>query len=344
MKRAAAFFIILILFLTTGCLPVEEEVLPAPALSIPEAEVYNVIAAEIGDVVLYKDLRAVLVHAREEILTFPMNGILFDIAHVSVGDYVETGDILIELDRKAFIRELEQITRELEMAELRLKQLEEMFAFERRRASILGYTADTLSYYRSHDEITGWIDITKIRIRNIEEELERRVLRATMDGYVTYLHRFSQGDVTVADVRMAVIADVTETVFLVTEEEALTLNYGDEVELKIQREMYPGVVINPKEFNISENRSENEVFIQIHDGYEYGFTTSTSGILRVVIQTAKDVLSIPHSSLNTYNGRYFVFVVEDGLRVLRYIEVGLIGNTFVEITGGLQYGDLVILG
>ena len=347
MKKAILIVLVIIgiltLILLSGCLPVEEEILPTPTLSIPEPEIFRTLPVDRGDVVLYRDMRAVLVPAREEILSFPMNGILFDKVHVRIGDFVSVGDILIELDRKAYIDELEQITRDLEMAQLRLKQLREMHNINLQRAEILGYKLDMISYNRQHDNLTGQIEVLKIRKENVKDELERRILRATMDGYVTMVHRFNEWDRSVADLRMVTIADVTETVFLVTGIGVEYLKPGDEVMISIRQESHYGIVIDPEKHNITANRSDNEAYILVHEGYQYGFTTTTSGMTRVIIETAKDVLHLPINTVYQFHDRAYVFIVEDGLRVLRNITTGLKGNTAIEVTGGLEQGELVII-
>ena len=345
MRKATLFILISVLLslLLVGCLPIEEEVLPAPTLLVPEPDIFRTIPVEIGDVVLYQDLRTVLVAAREEVLSFPMNGILIDTVHVRLGDAVEEGDILIELERSAYLQELERVSRELEMAKVSLRQLDEMHSQRTRWAQLTNTSVDTFSYRRQRDDISHRIEVINIQINNLEDELERRVLRASMDGYVTFLHRVNEGDVTIAEARMVAIADIAETVFLVSDSGAQLLSIGDIVDITIRPDVYQGVVIDPVEHNITANRGEFEAFILIQEGFQYGFTTRTSGLLRVIINTAENVLTIPERALHTFEGHSFVFVLEDDLRVMRSVEVGLIGNFDVEIIGGLAEGELVII-
>ena len=326
----------------TGCLPVEEGPLPVPTLAAPAPVVFDTVTVEVGDVVLYRDLRANFVPAREESLSFPMNGILIHGVNVRVGDFVREGDIIIELERDTYVRELEQTTRDLEMAQVNLRQLEENHALNLHSAWLTGTPVDMLGYTRRHDEYSHQIDVLNIKIENIEGELERRVLRATMDGYVVSLRRITEGDVTVADQQLAVIADVTETVFLISDDGANLLYMGEVVQMTVRDEVYYGVVIDPVEYNITANRSQYEAFILIRDGLQYGFTTSCVGNIHVVLDTAPEVLVVPTRTIQRYEERTFVFVLEDGLRTLRDVEVGLVGNTYVEIISGLEVGELVI--
>jgi hypothetical protein len=146
-----------------------------------------------------------------------------------------------------------------------------------------------------------------------------------------------------ADRQMAIIADVAETVFMVGGDDADLLQFGDVVEIDMRTDVHTGVVINPVEHNITANRRDNEAFIIIQDGYRYGFTNRSSGMIRVIIDYVEENLRIPIAALNTYEDRTFVFVMQDGLRVIRDVEVGLIGNNFVEILNGLESGELVLV-
>jgi len=339
-KRLYCLFFIIILL--TGCLPVEEPFLPVPTLTVPEPILYTTEPVDLGEVVLFRDLRAGFVPAREEILSFPMNGVLFSNVNVRVGDFVYEGDVIVELEKSSYVRDLEQAIRALEMAEVNLRQLEETHALNLQRERILGTPVDMISYARRHDGYSHQIDILNIQIENLEYELERRVLRASTDGYVTTLRRLNEGDVTVADQQIATIADVTETIFIVSGDGAELLEIGDVVELTVRQEVYYGVIIDPQTYNIMADRYDYEAYVLIPDGHQYGFTTASFGNIRVVLDALDDVISVPRDAVHLYNERAFVFVLEEGLRMLRDIEVGLVGNASVEIRSGLELGELVI--
>ena len=112
--------------------------------------------------------------------------------------------------------------------------------------------------------------------------------------------------------------------------------------MTVRDETYYGIVIDPVEYNITANRSEYEGFILIRDGLQYGFTTSCVGNIHVVLDTAPEVLVVPSRVIHRYEDRTFVFVLEDGLRSLRDVEVGLVGNVYVESISGLEAGEQVI--
>jgi len=344
MKKTTLYAVIILKFLLlSACLPLEEDVLPAPALSVPAPDIFNTVQVAVGDVVLFQDLRTMLVPARQEVLSFDVSGLLIDRVNVKMGDAVKKGDILFELERGHYEQELRQATRELEMVKLRLRQLDERQVHIRERARLLKTEVDTISYQRQHDDLTHQIDLINLKIQNHRNELERRVLRASMDGYVTFLQRFHSWERTTAGSNMVTISDMTETVFIVTESGARLLNIGDTVNVLIRPDEYEGIVIDPAAHNITANRSDFEAFILIHEGYQYGFTTATSGVIRVVLDKTENVLFVPNYVINTYKDRTFVYVLEDDLRTLRDVKVGLVGNHVSEILGGLEAGEVIIV-
>ncbi len=64
--------------------------------------------------------------------------------------------------------------------------------------------------------------------------------------------------------------------------------------------------------------------------------------VRVVVDRADDVLSVPSSSVTTAGGRTTVTVLENGREVVTPVEVGVRGDTMTEIRSGLREGDEVV--
>jgi len=341
-KVIYSLLISVLLFGLPGCLPEEESILPIPTLSAPNPAFFDTDAVTIDDVVYFRDLRVTQVPARVETLSFPMNGILIDSVNVRVGDFVNQGDIIVELERGSYQRELEQAITNLEIAEVNLRQLEEAHELNLDRAWITEVPVDMVSFTRQQDALNHQIDVLNIRISNLEYELERRVLRASMDGYVTSVINFTEGDVTIADRRMATIADVTEIIFMVSGEDAELLDIGEEVEITVGSDILLGVVIDPLEYNITADRTDYEAYIIVRDGHHYGLTGASSGTIHIIFDVVENVLVVPTRTIHIYNDRIFVIVLEEGLPILRDIDAGLIGNTFTEVLGGLELGDLVV--
>jgi len=341
-KRAGCLLLILVLLSLSSCLPVEEAALPAPTLSVPVPLFYITDPATVEDVVYYQVLRARFVPTREEVLFFPMNNLLIYRVNVRLGDFVREGDVILELDRSSYLQELEEIIKDIESARVGLRQLEEIHALNLQRWTLMERPVDMIGYIRRHEHYNYQIDVLTIRMDNIEAELERRLLRASMDGYVAFIRSFNPGDLTVAGQRVVEIADITEAVFMVSGDGANLLSVDDVVNITVQGELYYGVVVDPIEHGITADRSDHEAYIMIQGGHGYGFTTGTMGSVQVVFDIAKEVLAVPTNSVTVYGNRAFVFVLEEELRVLRDIQVGLVGNSLTEVVSGVEEGELIV--
>jgi HlyD family secretion protein len=64
---------------------------------------------------------------------------------------------------------------------------------------------------------------------------------------------------------------------------------------------------------------------------------------RLVLETRRDVLKVPRGPFLEALGERQAYVVEDGVAVLRPIEVGSVSVTEVEIAGGLEAGEQIVL-
>ena len=57
----------------------------------------------------------------------------------------------------------------------------------------------------------------------------------------------------------------------------------------------------------------------------------------------EQVLFLPKKAVNKADDKYYVYVAdENGMRQVKWIEVGVFGDNLVEIVGGLEEGDKVI--
>lgn len=63
----------------------------------------------------------------------------------------------------------------------------------------------------------------------------------------------------------------------------------------------------------------------------------------VIITNITDTLAVPIQSVTTYKGKQVVYVMEGGKPVPRAVQTDLYSTKFVQITGGLKEGDLILL-
>ncbi len=64
--------------------------------------------------------------------------------------------------------------------------------------------------------------------------------------------------------------------------------------------------------------------------------------VRLVVDELSSVITVPSGALHTLNGKDYVFVVEEGKAVMRYVTRGADNDSVTVITEGLGKGDVVI--
>ena len=338
------FIPIFFLFFLSSCFNVAdyEVYLPPPVLSAPEPAFYRTVTAAVGNVELFRDLNFTNVAAREETLFFHVNDLFINNIYVNVGDMVQAGDIIADLDISDIERRLERSRRDEEFALLRLNQHEELHGHNMRRM-LMGGRIDEAAYLERRRDLQIQLEILRIESEHLRNEKERRVLRAGMDGMVTSVMRYMEGDLSNKSQPVATISDQRQSVFMSNNIDAVAmLEKGSLHEIVVRREIFTAEVLDPEIMYVARN-DPNEVYLAIIDENTPLFPVRASGMVRIVLDEAIDVVYVPSGAIHKIDGRIFVFVLEDGIRVLREVEIGLEGSTNTEIKNGLKPGEIVII-
>jgi multidrug efflux pump subunit AcrA (membrane-fusion protein) len=260
--------------------------------------------------------------------------------YVSVGDTVTRGQVLAELDRTSIRQQLESAEKERIWTELYLRQLEEAHALDVLQAEVTGQAADDSAYRQQRAEYENDLEMNRIKTEYLQFEDERRLLRSNMDGTVSAVMNFRQGDTSTADQRVATVADQTQSIFSVRGTDIDLLEVGQQYELRVNNVEYLAEVIDP---SIVNRYMEDEAYLQVIDSEGIAFNSRSYGTLHVVLDGVTDVLKLPLMAVNTANERVFAYVLADGMRTIRDIEVGLKGTVDYEIISGLTTDDVVII-
>ena len=71
---------------------------------------------------------------------------------------------------------------------------------------------------------------------------------------------------------------------------------------------------------------------------------SASGTVDLLLEEKKDVLIAPAAAVRAVGEESYVFMLEDGLRVMRAVEIGMSNGKETEIVSGLTEGEEIISG
>jgi multidrug efflux pump subunit AcrA (membrane-fusion protein) len=341
MKKIPFIFISLILFTSCFTLPVEETVPPPPFLHTPGSAAFRTVEVRRGTVRRFIDMTANYVPAQEEALSFAIGGEYISAVYVDIGDIVEAGDILAELDRTVYQDELERLARDEEWTRLNLAQLDDRYELRLEEALVTGVQADEAAYYDERSGLTMQLETIRLRKEYLEFEDERRVLRAGLSGMVMSAIAWSEGMQSVADRNIFTIADQSMSVFMVRGPDTVHMEMGAVYDITIQWEPYSAVVVDAEAMGIARAR-EGETYLMLVGEEPAVLSSRTFATVHLTLDAVEDVLFVPFTAVRKANARIFVYVLENGIRTIRDVEIGLEGNLVTEIVSGLQEGELII--
>jgi len=315
-------------------LPIEDQPLPPPIVHAPETRAPRTAAVMRGDVIRHLNLFANYIPAWSERLFFDIHGHRIMGAYKDIGDYVEEGDVLATLYWPDITTLFEYATRREEWLQLDLSQLE-----RRRRAGAI----ERDFYQAERARLTREIEILTMELEYLTRQNQRRYLLSPINGIVTQIVVFTEGMVSSTSTAFATIVDQSISVFMVRPTIAEPLmTVGSYFTIYLGSAPYRGVVVDPEEFGINRD-SQGETFMVFADENPV-VPTPPLATVYVELEKAENVLFIPARALRRASDRVFVYVLtQDGIRVLRDVEIGTRGNATYEITGGLYEGELVII-
>jgi macrolide-specific efflux system membrane fusion protein len=331
-----------LLLLASGCslLPDEnvEETLPAitpPKLSKkPEYLVKtDTIESKVNGI-------GKLMSTKEEALFFIEANKRIHNIHVSVGDQVQEGQLIAELDVTDLNNQLRQARLQLRSDELKmiqtLRKADEMSAEELEQAKIA-------------------FELKRTNLLELEESISRSKLTAPISGTIVSVS-MNKGDVSTAYETVAVIADLKQLTVAVkiskSDLEKIAVGMETIVSINSAGQHKGEVKQLPVEDSGNNNDPwnnpppkdsvENYVIIGL-DPFPAELNRGTPLSASIIVQRKENVVVIPPSVLRTHVGRSYVQVIdEEGNRREVDVEVGQQTSTLVEIVKGLEPGQKVV--
>lgn len=322
--------LVLMTFSLSGCylLPREEDIL-APPLIEPAVVEYATQVIEKSDIQQIVKATGKFKSVDEEVLSFESRGGYISEILVSFGDKVKEGDVLIHLDDDQLIRDKEQAELDYEISKLVTK-------------ATYGSTNKKIAALREEKAQSVYLEAC--------EQLAKAQMVAPVDGTITYMANIHVGDRVSARDKIFIISDPDNLYLVVQGSNVHEFDQGDEVTVIIDDRnhegTYEGIVLqSPTEIeeNDALDFSEATTVIEVFDVPEGAIYMNTDAKVELIVATRTDTIVVNNSALESFNGRTFVYVLQDGIKVERYIEIGITTINEVEITNGLEVGDIVII-
>lgn len=276
---------------------------------------------------------------------------------VKVGDRVEAGDLLAELDRAELAAAVDQARAELSLTRARLTAAESTFQRRRRlAASGLASQEGLETARRDLDVESAGLELAEARLRAAEISLGYARIRAPIRGVVAAVTT-REGETVAASFAAPTFVTIVdldrlEVEAYVDETDIGRIAVGQPATFTV--DTYPGAEF-PATVTAIQPKAElqgNVVNYVVTLDFEipgssgegpYVLRPEMTAHVRLRIEEKHGVLTAPRRALRRRDGRQYVVVERAGAFREQEIETGWRTDTAVEILDGLEEGEVVQL-
>lgn len=348
-KVRCAFGIVAAVIFTAGALTGCGRGKARPTIKIATENVfdkYDLALAQIRDVELIKTISCTYSQLKEEKLAFAINGLKVAHVYVEEGQDVKAGDLIAELDVSSREKSLFDMQSTIRERELDIKQQNEMIEFyDSRIASPSVSLAAKEEYVLAREKCEENIIASNKRIdycnNQIEKDrymIENSCIYAGMDGTVLSIREGIEDWTSNSASTAVTIVDTSVCAFKATDPEATEyLSIGDRAEVETSNGTVYQVTVT------SLDDETGKIVLEL-DEPDFSLSMGASGKVKLLLDSREQVLALPRLTVYNTDEYYYVFTLsENGVRELQKVEVGLIGNDYVEIKSGVEMNSSVIL-
>ena len=308
---------------------------------------YDLVYGEIRDVIKTGTISCTYRQLKEEELSFPVGDKTVAFVYVNEGDEVSAGDLLAKLDVAGLEQENVTMAEEIERNDLLIKQAEELIEFYEEKLSKPGISLSTKEGYlsklqKAREKKRNYTDdneFDRIKISANEQQIALGCLYAGIDGNISYIKDNLEGTTANAGEKVISILNSSAIGFQATDKKAIEfMSVGDKVviETTLTEQKYDATVT-------SIEKDTAKIAFEL-DEPDFSIAVGTRGKITVVRERADGALSLPNICIYGADDFNYVYVLNsDGIREMRKITVGVVGDEFTEILEGLSAEDSVIL-
>jgi RND family efflux transporter MFP subunit len=188
------------------------------------------------------------------------------------------------------------------------------------------------------------MEAANIQLDDLSKEQGESVLTAPIDGQVVFIEDVKSGDVVDAYKTLVTIADPSNLQIYCQSSNVILVKTGMKAELTFDGKKYEGkVVISPDNIpSGSGKRYENAIVVKsskVIEGAKLGSTVDIS----IPIESHKNVVVIPKNGLQRAFGIPIIRIMDGDSKKEFNVETGIETDTEIEITSGLEEGQMVIV-
>lgn len=341
-----------------GLMPEEEAVRTAPMVKEYKKNVYEFAAVQRSDLSVTERVTCRYVPLKTQNLSFALGGEVVDKVYVQVGDIVEEGQLLAQLELNGLDEDIVQAEIDVEEYRLRLAALEQQQDIQR-EISAMGWQALTYSErQRASQELESQLElerrkledaltVAELNLEELQKQLLKRQIHAPFSGTLTYVREYDEGEKSEFGIRAIVIADSSMSLFRAETDKWSYLNPGDVYQTTVNKKEYTITVADETELGLeAQEKTEGKKAMVYFTLAEPDFTLEEGdfGSIEVLLDFRADTLHLPIKAVKESGDKKLVFYLrEDGLRAYKEVETGIENAKRVEILSGVSEGEQIII-
>jgi membrane fusion protein (multidrug efflux system) len=271
------------------------------------------------------------VRANEEVeIVSEISGKISDI-FFEEGSRVAAEQLLLKIDDSELVAEQQRALYRVQLAEraeIRQKQLLD----------------DGVISSETYDVALGELNVLRAELQLIEAQLLKTEIRAPFSGVIG-LRWVSPGSYLSSQTRIASLNDLdpVKLDFSVPEKYSSLMRVGDEISFAVEsfHRTFPGTIYAVEPSVDAATRS-----LRVRARCPNSDGALIPGVFAnvdLVLRSIPDALTVPAIAVIPELGGKKVFVYEDGVAQPRTVETGIRSESVVQITKGLEEGDVVIV-
>ena len=272
--------------------------------------------------------------------------------HANIGDHVEAGDVIAELDDSELRARVAQAGASLEKSRVEFEQARRVFdrqrqLFERNTVSEQEFEVAESSFASAKAQLQ--LAETNLDLAGIQ--LSSATIRSPRPGVIASVST-QEGEAVAAGLAAPTFVNIIDLKRLevqtyVDETDIGKISEGQRASFTVDTfpgTDFPGTVtaIYPKAL-IQDNVVNYIVTVEIGDFQGLVLRPEMTANVTITLGERKDVLAVPTSAISRDRGERFVMVSEDGRHVRRPVKTGWRDGPYTEITDGLTDGERIVL-
>jgi membrane fusion protein (multidrug efflux system) len=276
-----------------------------------------------------------------------ISGIMEEVL-VREGNVLNKGDVLARFDDDDFRLQVKQVEAGLAQAKANFKNAEIELA---RKEELLKEQAIPQGLYDTfkarYEMAKAQRESAEVTLALAKQNLADTIVRSPISGVVDY-RGIEPGEYYMTMSGKPIFRVVTinpiRTKFTLPEKYAGRAKVGQRV--KISVDAFPGEsflgevsVVNPSVDPISRTFNLEALIPNPDHRLKPGFFAS----VELIFWEKPDVFAVSQAIIGENDGKYYLFVVEDGKAVKREVFLGVKANSYVELVTGVEVGDLIVI-